>query len=486
VKKCASCTKDLPDAALHCVFCGAKQAAAPAVQPGLAKTSFGYSQNDVMNALGSNPPPQGGGFGQPPGGYGQPQGGGGYGQPQGGGYQPPEPRAHTPSQPQMYGGVAPTANAATVMAPPGSGPAGFPGQVPNNSFASTAPAPAFGSPQFNNNQPQGGYGQPQGGYGQPQGGYGQPQGGYGQPQGGGYGQPQGGYGGAGMGIHSPQQQTPQGLATSAPPYLASQTAARAGRPIEPWKDPIKFLMIVWGAAALVAFAAPLTTDPALTWNWDAIIHAPGKFKIPSLIWAAVGLLSIACAVIPMETMPRGILAAALGLTGALVPTFIIGMPPWQALLPMVGLMCLVPGLLVRQEYTESMLSRILVTVGVVAFLLVLLIPTGGEIPLVGLFKMLIDAPGKLKVVAIVRIAIIVLIVMSLLAWMPGPATAGAKLIAWGIILIPAAMFAVQFALAGEIDILTKTPGKAVQWVPGVVYAVLSGYGLATIIGKQLE
>ena len=30
VKKCASCTKDLPDAALHCVFCGAKQAPAPA------------------------------------------------------------------------------------------------------------------------------------------------------------------------------------------------------------------------------------------------------------------------------------------------------------------------------------------------------------------------------------------------------------------------------------------------------------------------
>ena len=31
MKKCASCTKDLPDAALHCVFCGAKQPPAPAV-----------------------------------------------------------------------------------------------------------------------------------------------------------------------------------------------------------------------------------------------------------------------------------------------------------------------------------------------------------------------------------------------------------------------------------------------------------------------
>ena len=48
MKKCASCTKDLPDAALHCVFCGAKQAPAPAVQPGLAKTAFGYSANELL------------------------------------------------------------------------------------------------------------------------------------------------------------------------------------------------------------------------------------------------------------------------------------------------------------------------------------------------------------------------------------------------------------------------------------------------------
>ena len=50
MKKCASCTKDLPEAALHCVFCGAKQPPAPAVQPGLAKTAFGYS-NEMMEQL---------------------------------------------------------------------------------------------------------------------------------------------------------------------------------------------------------------------------------------------------------------------------------------------------------------------------------------------------------------------------------------------------------------------------------------------------
>ncbi|HSN29403.1 MAG TPA: hypothetical protein VLT45_24100, partial [Kofleriaceae bacterium] len=51
MKKCASCAKDLPEAALHCVFCGAKQPPAPAVQPGVAKTAFGYSADQVLNEI---------------------------------------------------------------------------------------------------------------------------------------------------------------------------------------------------------------------------------------------------------------------------------------------------------------------------------------------------------------------------------------------------------------------------------------------------
>src|SRR5947207_10707473 len=51
LKKCASCTKDLPDAALHCVFCGAKQPPAPAVAGSVAKTVMGHSSNEVIEAL---------------------------------------------------------------------------------------------------------------------------------------------------------------------------------------------------------------------------------------------------------------------------------------------------------------------------------------------------------------------------------------------------------------------------------------------------
>ena len=70
MKKCVSCVKDLPDAALHCVFCGAKQpaggpaAAAPTGGPaapapgggGLqAKTVMGWQAADVLAGLQGKP-----------------------------------------------------------------------------------------------------------------------------------------------------------------------------------------------------------------------------------------------------------------------------------------------------------------------------------------------------------------------------------------------------------------------------------------------
>jgi hypothetical protein len=149
---------------------------------------------------------------------------------------------------------------------------------------------------------------------------------------------------------------------------------------------------------------------------------------------------------------------------------------------------LVPGLLVRHEYVESLLSRVLVTIGVVATLLPLLIPEGGQIPLVNIFKGLIEAPGEAKIYPILALVLIVLVVTSLLAWMPGPATAGAKILAWALILYPVLVFVIALLLKLDAigDIISKTPGALLAWAPGVTYAVLSGYGLATVFGKQLE
>jgi hypothetical protein len=292
----------------------------------------------------------------------------------------------------------------------------------------------------------------------------------------------------GMGIHSPQQLTPQPLPTAPPPYLASQTAARAGHPVEPWKDSLRLWMFVWGALTLAAFVTPIASDP-IAFNWDAIIHAPGKEKLPPLIMAAVGLLSVVIAGIPMASLPRGVLAAVLGLAGTFVPIFVEGMPPWQLLMPFVAAVVLIPGLVVRNEYTDSLLSRVLVTIGVVAMLLPYVIPAHGGIPLVDMFKALIDAPGEAKLVPALELGLLVIAVMSLLVWMPGPATGGASVFAWMVILWSTLIFQIGGLLVeGHIGSLIKaSPYKAtMEWAPHAAYFVLVGYGLATVIGKQLE
>jgi hypothetical protein len=503
VKKCASCSKDLPEAALHCVFCGAKQAPVPAAAPSPhAKTAFGYSANEVMQQLGNQAPQA------------QPQ----HEQPraqrpsQVPGYE--APRAQRPSQAPGYGNPPASldVDAATVLVPQSGGPAGNFNAQP--AYAATdynpqpggyggAPqSPAYAAPQNQGYSPpqNQGYAAPQNqGYAPPQNqGYVPPQNqGYGAPQnqGYGYGAPQNqGYGGpapmgtgpmgGGMGIHSPPQPTPNPLPQA---YLGSTRGAHAGRPIEPWKDSLKFMMLVWGAVALATFATPAHVDP-MGFMWDVIIHAPGKLKIIPLIWAAAGVLSIACALIPMESLPRGVVAGVLGLAGILSPIFVMGaMPPWQVLVPMIGTLALIPGLFLRHEYTESIVPRVMVTVGVIFVLVPYLIPESGHIPLVDLFKGVIEAPGEAKVMYLLEVVKIVLVCMTLLAWMPGPATGMGKIFAWSLILFPVVVFVVTLLIGGHIgDIASKSPAKLVAWAPAAVYSVLVGYGLATVIGKQLE
>jgi hypothetical protein len=280
-----------------------------------------------------------------------------------------------------------------------------------------------------------------------------------------------------------------------PPYLSSQ-AARTGRPVEPWKDSLRLMMFLWGGALLLAFVTPLGIDP-LAFNWDTIIDSEGKAKLPPLIMAAVGLLSIVLALIPTSPAPRGLIAGLLGLVGIALPLVLAEVTEWKTLVPLGGTLLLIPGLLIREEYRESILPRIMVTLGVIALLLPLLVPANSVLPLVELFKQAIDAPGKAKVIPLLQIAHIVIAVLTLLAWLPAPASGGGKVFAWILLLWPAVMFLTTIVLADQIvDAVTQTPGAVLVWVAGwavetayfigTAYAVLVGYGFATVIGKKLE
>lgn len=289
----------------------------------------------------------------------------------------------------------------------------------------------------------------------------------------------------------------------APVSRAPYRAAPRSRPVEPWKQSLRIMMFIAGVALLTAFATPLSLDPMM-FHWNLVLESSGTHKLPSLLMAAVGLLGVVIAGIPMSSLPRGLLAALLGLAGIVVPIAIVGMPPWQGLLPLAGMILLIPGLLVRNEYRDAMLPRVLITVGALATLLPWLLPDHGQLPLVELAKLAIDTPGTAKVGVLLILGHIALVVLSLLAWLPAPATGGGVVLGWLLIVWPAVMSIASLLLAGAIgDVISKSPYGAVAWISGagagpaeipglaaigfgVAYAILIGYGLAAAIGKQLE
>ncbi len=472
MKKCASCTKDLPDAALHCVFCGAKQAPSPALQPGNAKTVMGYGGQE-LEALRAQAAAQNAGRAGAP-------SSAPANLPAAAPYSPPNPSQPPPmsgapmtpmssggSQPNLppagYGAAlapASAANAATMFVPPPSA-GGPPGPRP----VGPAPAGSFNVPP-----------------------------------------PSAATLATAQANQLPSPMAPAAVAplapVASPPYLASQTAARAGRPIEPWKDALPMMMFIWGGLLIAAFVTPLSTDP-MAFNWDAIIHAEGTAKLPPLILAAVGLLTVVMAAIPLAAGARGMMALVLGLAGVFVPTLLAGMPPWQILVSTIGLVLLPMGLLARHEYRDAALPRIMITVGAIAHLLPYLLPINGSLPLIELFKLVIDAPGAAKIILILMLGQITLVVLSLLCWLPAPASGGAKMIAWMLILFPLVMHAAMLFLVGDPSNITSTPyAGAMSWVAGggggeaammfgsvsigVAYLAIIGYGGATVLGKQLE
>jgi hypothetical protein len=286
-------------------------------------------------------------------------------------------------------------------------------------------------------------------------------------------------------------------AAQPPPYLASQTMSRAGRPIEPWRDSLRLMMFLWGVALLAVFATPLRTAPELLFNWNLILDGAGTARLPPLLFVAIGFLSVVIAAIPMPPAARGFIAAILGLAGVAVPIALVGVPPWQILISMIGILLLVPGLIIRAEYRDAILPRLLVTLGALGILVPYLLPQDGAIPLVSLFKELIELPGTQKVVPALALGQITIVVMALLAWLPAPITGGAMLWAWLLILWTLVIHVALLLLGGKLgDLITSAPNETlVSWIVGGStsgvalgsgYLVLLGYGLASVVGKQLE
>jgi hypothetical protein len=301
---------------------------------------------------------------------------------------------------------------------------------------------------------------------------------------------------------------------STPAFLPSQTAARVGRPIEPWNAALRAQMFLWGGLLLVAFLVPASIDP-LRFNWDAIIDGEGTAKLPPLIVAAVGLLSIVLAAIPTSPTPRALMAAMFGLVGVFVPVFLPGMPPWQTLATLGGMTLLIPGLLMRTEYRDSLLPRVLITLGALAAMAPSLVPVNDKVMLLEAISGIADAPAvELKILLIVPVLFFLILVLTLLAWLPSPSKGLSNVLLWVVLLWPIVPLFLALILAGPDklgDSVMKETGALLSWIHGLNgitskaggkeaafltllfgsamatgFGVLIAYGTATMVGKKLE
>lgn len=253
-------------------------------------------------------------------------------------------------------------------------------------------------------------------------------------------------------------------------------------------------MFIWGGLLLLAFLTPTAIDPDLAFHWNTIIDGEGKAKIPPLLMAAAGLLGILLAIIPTSPPPRGLMAGLLGLVGFALPPILalsqgdFGLDQILTMTYLVGLLLLVPGLLIRNEYRESILPRLFVTFGVLCVLALYLVPVNGNLGIVRIFEGIIDGEGKAKIGAIIGLVPLIYAVISLLAWLPSPSTGAGKVMAWLWITLFPLQELTSLLLMGHIgDRVKGKPFEALmEWAPTSAYLVLLAYGFATVIGKKLE
>lgn len=290
----------------------------------------------------------------------------------------------------------------------------------------------------------------------------------------------------------PHQGTEQVKPLSPPPYLASQTAARMDAPQEPWEGTLRMVMIVFGLVLVAGFAAPWALGGDKTiFGWTGLGDMDTFTKVRRIMFAGTGVLSILLGVLPLASLGRGVAAALIGLAPVLYGKFGGGHIDKMGLLVALGTLPLVAGLIVRSQYKSSMAARIMVTIGALAVIAFYLVPQkgfGDKGMLIAVFENFGDADGKGKVSALIGLLPFFLGVASLIAWIPAPSSAGAIVLAWIWIAVPL-IFAVSMLLLGDNigDNLKAGLGR-VLWQPGAAMAwtALIGYGIATVVGKQLE
>jgi hypothetical protein len=525
---------------MHCVFCGAKQAPAAPQPNANAKTVLGYSAADLLKQAGiqqpqppqqfvppaapqfTPPAPQQ--FAPPPAQQFAPPPAQQFAPPPAQQFAPPPAQQFAPPPAQQFAPPAPQPFQPPQPAPfaPPPAQAGFGGSATAATmFMQNAPQIPVQPPQpmpsapapFQPPQPM----QPMGGMPAPQPYNPQPM----QPMG---------------GMPAPQPYNPQpvggpGGAPGQPPFLASQTAARLNKPIEPYNDTTKMVLLIFGACLVAAFVVPVSFSP-LKMMVTSIGDFGGASILAPIFVGLGGVGGILLALSPMPGLQRGLFAAALGVVPILCfATFVLGGFDWHTLVYPAGGILVPTGLLLRDKYPSDNLPRLFILIGAACIAVPFFLPFRVIDMVLDIIKSIVH-PSALVGLLGGFIPLVLAAFALILAMMPGQVKLGAKQLAWAWFLFPPALAIAQATADGSIvHTLTNGPGGLFQWVGGApaasaaaqlqaaatnisnagdasaavaaaqaaassastfalplftAFAAFATFGLATLFGKQLE
>jgi len=269
--------------------------------------------------------------------------------------------------------------------------------------------------------------------------------------------------------------------TTKPPFLASKALAEDIHPTEPGRAEMRLAAILGGIVLTALWAVPVTFAP-LAFAWQSAAPLTGAPRVFAFYAPVAGLLLVGLGAAPVPYRVRALGALVLGM----VPIIgaVGGLGPleatrgWPGALLSVGFI-LLPGALVhRANYRASVLARMLVALGLVLVLAWMFVP-GGSGFLPAMIRGFSSTRGIVQ--SVVMIGALLLVVASLLAFMPSATTGGAGKTGRLLLLARPALAAASAVAAGTER--TAPIALAVSLVMLFVCGTLASLGTAQTLAS---
>jgi hypothetical protein len=253
--------------------------------------------------------------------------------------------------------------------------------------------------------------------------------------------------------------------------------------MDPLAGSLRRVLIVFGALLVAGFLTPV--DPRPTFHWEFLANGMVDQIVLALQLVLGGALALIAGLAPASTGIRSTVAALVGLSPFAIPLAVSPPGQWQPITIMVAALAVPTGLMLRHAHRHSSLARMLTTVGALGVIAVYLTPAP-NVPLLVLVNTLADASSPASIEAGVLLVPFLLALASLLVWLPPSSSAGAKGLAWIIILFPMISQLTTVIARGHIgEAVEAQPFAALlAWVPVSAGIAMFSHGVSCLLGES--